>query len=126
MTDKSIISTTDAPAAIGPYEQAVVIGDLVFCSGQIALTPEGKLIEGDAAAQAEQVLANLNAVLKAAGSGLDKLVRTTVFLRDMADFNSVNDVYARLVPPPHPARACVEVSKLPRDVLVEIDGIATR
>lgn len=121
-----VVKTNDAPGAIGPYSQAIKSGGFVFCSGQIALLPDGQLLEGDVSAQAEQVLKNLSAVLEAAGSSLDKVVKSTIFLADMGDFAAVNEVYAR-----HfngeikPARACVEASRLPKDVLVEIECIAT-
>jgi 2-iminobutanoate/2-iminopropanoate deaminase len=120
------ISTPEAPAAIGPYSQAVVHGDLVYCSGQIALIPTtGALLEGDVAAQTQQVLANLDAVLQGAGSRRSNVIKTTVFLRDMADFKAMNDVYAAFFGEHRPARATVAVAGLPRDVRVEIDCIAT-
>ena len=120
------ISTPHAPAAIGPYSQAMVHGGLVYCSGQIALIPStGALVEGDVAAQTQQVLANLDAVLVAAGSSRKNVLKTTVFLRDMADFKAMNDVYAAYFGEHRPARATVAVAGLPRDVRVEIDCIAT-
>ena len=120
------VSTEGAPAAIGPYSQAVVGGGLVHCSGQIALDPAtGALVEGDVTAQAEQVLTNLRAVLEAAGSGLDRVLKCQVFLKDLGDFEAVNTVYARYFEGAEPpARACVEVSRLPKDVDVEIDCVA--
>ncbi len=119
------ISTPDAPAAIGPYSQAVVHGDLVYCSGQIALIPTtGALLDGDVAAQTRQVLANLDAVLVGAGSRRSNVIKTTVYLRDMADFKAMNDVYAAFFGEHRPARATVAVAGLPRDVRVEIDCIA--
>lgn len=119
------IHTDAAPAAIGPYSQAVVAGDLVFCSGQIALDPStGVLVGTDAAAQTEQVMRNLSAVLAASGSGLGQVVRTTVFLTTMADFAAMNEVYARHFASHKPARATVAVRQLPKDALVEIDCIA--
>ena len=126
MTTRRIVSTKGAPAAIGPYSQAVVGGGLVHCSGQIPIDPAtGQLIDGNVAAQAERVLANLKAVLEAAGSGFDRVLKCQVFLKDLRDFDAVNAVYARafegLEPP---ARACVEVARLPKDVLVEIDCVA--
>lgn len=126
MQDHRIVSTPDAPAAIGPYSQAVVTGDLVFCSGQIALDPAtAKVVEGDARVQTQQVLTNLKHVLAAAGSGLELAVKTTVFLKDMNDYAAVNEVYATFFPGKKPpARAAVEVARLPRDVRVEIDCIA--
>lgn len=122
---KQAISTERAPAAIGPYSQAIRSGNLIFVSGQISIDPEtGKLVEGDVAAQTGQVLKNLNAVLLAAGSGLEKVVKTTVYLRDLGDFRRMNEVYATFFGQTPPARATVEVSRLPRDVAVEIELIA--
>ncbi|MCA9528112.1 MAG: RidA family protein [Myxococcales bacterium] len=122
---RAAIATAAAPAAIGPYSQAIRAGDTLWLSGQIALDPATGAVRGATAAeQAEQVMANLGAVLEAAGAGFGQLVRCTIFLKDLADFAAVNAVYARFMPDPPPARACVEVSRLPRDVLVEIDGIA--
>lgn len=122
---KRSVTTTDAPAAIGPYVQATVSGSFVFCSGQIALDPRtGELLDGDAAAQAEQVLRNLGAVLKAAGSDLGHVVKTTIYLLDLSDFQRVNEVYGRCFPDGPPARSTVEVRGLPRGALVEMDAIA--
>jgi 2-iminobutanoate/2-iminopropanoate deaminase len=122
---KRPVTSTGAPSAIGPYSQAVIWGDLVFCSGQVALDPAtGQLVEGDAAVQAERVLMNLGAVLEAAGSDFSRVVKTTVYLVDMADFARVNEVYARRFPINPPARATVEVRGLPRGARVEIDAIA--
>ena len=119
------VSTPHAPAAIGPYSQAVIAGNLVFCSGQIALDPHsGTLLDGDVAAQTRLVLSNLRAVLEAAGSGLPHVIKTTVFLADMNDFQAMNEIYAEVFGDHRPARAAVEVSRLPRDVAVEIDAIA--
>ena len=119
------VHTQDAPAAIGPYSQAVVAGGLVFCSGQIAMDPStGALVEGDVAAQTRQVLANLDAVLRAAGSSLDRVVKCTVYLTSMDDFSLMNMAYAEAFGATRPARAAVEVSRLPRGVDVEIDAIA--
>lgn len=124
---RQVIATADAPAAIGPYSQAIRAGDHVWLSGQIPLDPQsGALVGETAAEQAEQVLTNLGAVLKAAGCSFDDLVRCTIFLADMDDFASVNAVYAKAMPEPPPARATVEVSRLPKDVRVEISGIAWR
>lgn len=121
-----IVETAHAPAAIGPYSQAIVAGDLVFCSGQIALDPHsGQVIPGDVADQTRQVLKNLEAVLVAAGSGLQKVVRCTVYLKSMDEFPQMNAVYGEVFGQTRPARATVEVSRLPRDVSVEIDAIAT-
>lgn len=122
---KKAIETEAAPAAIGPYSQAIRAGDTVWLSGQVSLDPSTMQIVGETAAeQAEQVLANLGAVLAAADCTTADLVRCTIFLKDMGDFGAVNEVYARHMPDPPPARACVEVSRLPKDVLVEIDAIA--
>ncbi|MHC5155389.1 MAG: RidA family protein [Planctomycetota bacterium] len=121
----NIIRTAQAPEAIGPYSQAVVAGDLVFCSGQIPLDPETMALVGQTAAeQTAQVLTNLSEVLKAAGSGLEKVVKTTVFLSDMNDFAEMNKVYAKFFGDHKPARATVEVARLPKDVKVEIECIA--
>ncbi|MCC6783237.1 MAG: RidA family protein [Planctomycetes bacterium] len=119
------VQTEHAPAAIGPYSQAVVHANVAYCSGQIALDPgSGKLIEGDVRAQTDRVLKNLAAVLAAAGSGLDRVLKTTIFLADMADFAVVNEVYAQHFGASRPARATVAVRTLPRNALVEIDCIA--
>ncbi len=122
---REVISTTDAPQAIGPYSQAIKAGGMVFTSGQIALDPAtNQLISGDVAAQTDRVLKNLAGALKAAGSGLDKVVKTTVFLKNMSDFAAMNEVYGRSFSAAPPARSTVEVARLPKDVLVEIDAIA--
>jgi 2-iminobutanoate/2-iminopropanoate deaminase len=120
-----IISTPHAPAAIGPYSQAVVSNGFAFLSGQIPLDPAtGKLIEGDVGAQTERVLENLKAVLESCGSSLNKVLKTTVYLKEMSEFARMNEVYARYFPANPPARATAEVARLPRDVRVEIDCIA--
>ena len=122
---KEIISTDQAPGAIGPYSQAVKIGEMVFVSGQIPLDPlSGNLIEGDIKAQTRQVLKNVSAVLSAAGTSLDRVVKTTVFITNMNDFSLMNEVYAEFFTSMPPARACVEVSRLPKDVLVEVEAVA--
>lgn len=122
---KEIISTNQAPAAIGPYSQAVKAGHMLFLSGQIALDPAtGTIVEGDVVRQTGQVMSNLEAVLRAAGAGFEDVVRTTIFLASMDDFAAVNAVYGQSFPADPPARATVEVSRLPKDVLVEIDAIA--
>ena len=119
------VATTNAPQAIGPYSQAIKTNGMVFCSGQVALDPAtGELLNGDVRAQTERVLKNLEGVLAAAGSGFDKVVKTTVFLKTMADFSAMNEVYAKFFPAPHPARSTVAVAELPRQALVEIDVIA--
>ncbi|MFA5829100.1 MAG: RidA family protein [Candidatus Gracilibacteria bacterium] len=119
-----IVATTNAPAAIGPYSQAIKANGFVFCSGQIPLRADGTLVSGGIVEQTEQVLSNLKAVLEAAGSGLGKVVKTTVFLANMADFAAMNEVYGRFFGENKPARATVQVARLPKDVLVEIDCIA--
>jgi len=120
-----IVHSDAAPAAIGPYSQAVRVGDTVYCSGQIALDPKTMQMVGKTAAeQAEQVMKNLAAVLTAAGSGLDRVVRTTIFLTSMTDFAAVNEVYGKSFPTHKPARATVAVKELPKGGLVEIDCIA--
>ena len=119
------VSTSAAPAAIGPYSQAIKAGDFLFASGQIPLDPStGALVTGGIAEQTHQVLKNLAGVLQAAGTGFDKVVKTTVYLSDMADFAAVNEIYATYFPQPAPARATIQAAKLPRDVKVEIDFIA--
>jgi 2-iminobutanoate/2-iminopropanoate deaminase len=122
---KTIISTPSAPAAIGPYSQAVVSNGFAFLSGQIPLDPAtGKLVEGDIAAQTSRVLENLKAVLDACGSSLAQVVKTTVYLKDMGEFAKMNEIYATYFPENPPARATVEAARLPRDVRVEIDCVA--
>ena len=119
------VATGHAPQAIGPYSQAIRAGDLLFVSGQIALDPTtNALVEGDATVQTRRVLDNLSAILAAAGASFDQVVKTTVFLLDLNDFAAMNAVYATYVPTPPPARSTVQVSRLPRDVRVEIDVIA--
>lgn len=123
--ETKVVATSNAPQAIGPYSQAIVANGMVFCSGQISLSPEGELMgQRDIFIQTKRVLSNLKAVLEAAGSGLDKVVKTTVYLSDMNNFTEVNEIYARFFADNKPARATVEVSRLPKDVLVEIDAIA--
>ena len=125
MTTKRAVEAASAPKAIGPYSQAIVAGNLVFCSGQIPLDPAtGQLVEGDIKVQTRRVLDNLGAVLAAAGSGFDKVVRTTIFLTDLGDFNAVNEVYGGYFQTMPPARATVQVAALPRGSRVEIDAIA--
>ena len=123
--NKTVISTPNAPAAIGPYSQAVRIGDLLYTSGQIPLDPAtGTLVEGDIAVQARQSLTNVKAILEAAGTDMSAVVKTTVFLKNMDDFAAMNEVYAQFFAEPCPARSAVQVAKLPRDVLVEIEAVA--
>jgi 2-iminobutanoate/2-iminopropanoate deaminase len=122
---KEIISTENAPSAIGPYSQAVKTGNLVFVSGQIPIDPAtGEFVSSDVAEQSEQVLKNLKAVLEAAGSSLNNVVKTTVFLADMNDFAVMNEIYAKHFGDNKPARATVQAARLPRDARVEIDCIA--
>ncbi len=122
---KEVISTEGAPKAIGPYSQAIRAGGFIFTSGQVAIDPATQqVIAGDVAAQTDRVLRNLAAILQAAGSGLEKVVRCTVFLKNMGDFGAMNEVYARHFTQAPPARSTVEVARLPKDVLVEIDAIA--
>jgi 2-iminobutanoate/2-iminopropanoate deaminase len=123
---KTIIATEHAPAAVGPYSQAVSYGDLIFASGQIPLRPDGSLVEQEITAQAEQVFANIKAVLAAANSDLSKVIKATVFLADMNDFAAMNAVYSKHMPEPYPARSTIQVARLPRDVLVEIEIIASK
>ena len=123
---KKIIATEAAPAAIGPYSQAVISGGVLYASGQIPLDPaSGEIVGNDIAAQAEQVLKNLTAVLESAGASLAAVVKTTVYLQDMGEFAALNEVYGRYFTDQPPARATVEVARLPKDVRVEIDCIAT-
>lgn len=125
MSDISFIETDQAPGAIGPYSQAVAVDGWIFCSGQIPIDPAtGDLVGGDIAAQTDQVLKNVAAVLAAAGGGLSHVVKTTVFLADMGDFAAMNEVYARHFGDHRPARAAVAVRTLPKNVSVEIEAIA--
>ena len=122
---RQVISAPDAPKAMGAYSPAIKAGNLLFVSGQIPLDPaSGALIDGDITAQTEQVMKNLGALLRAAGVGFEHVVRTTVFLADMNDFAAMNEVYSRHVAAPPPARATVQVARLPRDVKIEVDAIA--
>ncbi|MFG6497493.1 RidA family protein [Fictibacillus sp. UD] len=118
------VHTEEAPAAIGPYSQGIVIDQLFFSSGQIPLTKEGVMIEGDVKEQTHQVFRNLQAVLKEAGSSLDQVVKATVFISDMNEFAEINEVYGQYFNDHKPARSCVEVARLPKDAKVEIEVIA--
>lgn len=120
----SIFSTDKAPAAIGPYSQAVKAGPFLFASGQIPLRPDGSLVEGDIAAQTHQVLSNIKGVIEEAGGSLSNIVKTTVFIKDMNDFAKMNEVYGQYFGEHKPARSTVEVARLPRDVKVEIEFVA--
>jgi 2-iminobutanoate/2-iminopropanoate deaminase len=124
--ERRIILSHEAPDPIGPYSQAIQAGELIFTSGQIALDPlGGDLLKGTVVEQTEQVLKNLKAVLEEAGSAMEKVIKTTIYLKDMADFVQVNEVYARYFGDALPARSTVEVARLPKDALVEIDCIAS-
>jgi 2-iminobutanoate/2-iminopropanoate deaminase len=122
---REVITAPDAPKAMGAYSPAIKAGNLLFVSGQIPIDPaSGALVDGDITAQTEQVMRNLGALLRAAGVGFDHVVRTTVFLADMGDFAVMNEVYSRHIAAPPPARATVQVARLPRDVKIEVDAIA--
>ncbi len=122
---KQIIATDKAPAAIGPYSQAIQTGNLIFTSGMIPIDPAtNTLVEGDITVQAKQAIGNLEALLQASGSDLDHVIKTTVFIKDMNDFSKVNEVYASFFTKDCPARSCVEVARLPKDVLIEIEAVA--
>jgi 2-iminobutanoate/2-iminopropanoate deaminase len=127
MSDKSVVRTERAPAPFqgAPYNQAIVSGGFVFVAGQLGLTADGQMVEGGIGEQTEQVMRNLTAILDEAGSGLDHLVKTTVFLTDLGDFAGMNEVYARHVGDTPPARSTIEISALPSGALVEIEAIAT-
>ena len=126
MGEREAISTAGAPSAAGPYSQAIRAGDLVFTAGQLGLDPaSGEFAADDVAGQAERALANLSAILEAAGSGLDRLVKVTVYLAEIVDWPAVNEVYARIVPQPYPARSAFSVKDLPRGARVEIEAVAT-
>ncbi|KAB8144547.1 RidA family protein [Chloroflexia bacterium SDU3-3] len=124
--ERTVINTPDAPAAIGPYSQAVAVGELLFCSGQIPLRPDGTLNDGDITAQTHQVFANIKALLQAGGSSLEQVVKATVFLQDMGEFAAMNTVYGEYFTQSQPARSTVQVARLPRDVRVEIEVVAVR
>ncbi|MBQ3060906.1 MAG: RidA family protein [Lachnospiraceae bacterium] len=122
---KKIISTPKAPAAIGPYSQAIEFNNMIFTSGVIPIDPAtNTLVEGDITVQAKQAIGNLAALLKEAGSSTDNVIKTTVFIKDMNDFAKVNEIYAQYFDKDCPARSCVEVARLPKDVLIEIEAIA--
>lgn len=124
---KEVIRTEKAPAPIGPYNQAIGVGGFLFCSGQIALDPaSGQIVSQDVVEQTRQVMKNVEAVLKAGGSTFDRVVKTTIFLKSMGDFPKVNEIYGTYFKDQAPARSTVEVSRLPKDVLVEIEVIALK
>jgi 2-iminobutanoate/2-iminopropanoate deaminase len=128
MSDKAVVRTERAPAPFqgAPYSQAIVTGNLVFVAGQLGLTADGRMVDGGIAAQTEQAMENLGAILEEAGSGLDRLVKTTVFLTNLGDFARMNEVYARHVGNAPPARSTVGIAQLPSGALVEIEAIATK
>ena len=123
--EKKQIHTDRAPAAIGPYSQAIDLGELVFTSGQIPVAPDGT-VSDDVAEQARQCMENLKAVLEAAGSSMDKVIKTTVFITDMSQFGTINEVYAGFFAQPYPARSCVQVAQLPKGVSIEVEVIALK
>ena len=124
---KTVISTAEAPTAVGPYSQAIAAGPLLFCSGQIPLEPStGVLIEGDISSQTERVLQNLGAVLRAHGLGMEHVVKTTVFMTDLGNFGEMNTVYAQYFPSDPPARSTIQVAALPKGANVEIEAIAVK
>lgn len=117
------ISTDNAPAAIGPYSQAIISGGLLYCSGQIPVEPATGIIPDGVRAQAEQAFNNLKNLIAAAGTSIDNTIKTTVFVKDMNDFAVINEIYAKYFTAPFPARSCVEVARLPKDVLLEVEAI---
>ena len=122
---KEVIFSDKAPAAIGPYSQAIKLGNILYTSGMLPVVPEtSEVVQGDAAAQAEQCLKNIKEVLLAAGTSFDNVVKTTVYIKNMGDFAAINEVYKQYFTDKYPARSCVEVARLPKDVLVEIECIA--
>ncbi len=123
--EKSRIHTDKAPAAIGPYSQAIDLGNMIFTSGQIPVAPDGSVSE-DISEQARQALLNLKAVIEAGGSSLDKVIKTTVFITDMAQFGAINAVYSEFFSEPYPARSCVQVAALPKGVSIEIEAITVK
>ena len=124
---KKIISTPKAPAAIGPYSQAIEVNGLLFTSGVIPIVPStGELVEGDIEAQAEQAIGNLAALIEAAGAKNENTIKPTVFIKNMYDFTKVNEIYAKYFTTDFPARSCVEVARLPKDVLIEMEAIALK
>ena len=123
---KKVIATNQAPAAIGPYSQAIEVGNMVFTSGIIPVVPAtGEIPEGSVA-QADQAFKNLSNLLEAAGTSMAKVIKTTVFIKEMNDFGAINEVYAKYFPEPYPSRSCVEVARLPKDVMLEIEAIAEK
>ena len=123
----NVISTKNAPAAIGPYSQAICVGDTIFTSGMIPVIPEtGEIAGASVEEQARQAFANVKNLLEASGSSMEKVIKTTVFIKDMNDFKRINEIYATFFKEPYPARSCVEVARLPKDVKIEIEAIALK
>ena len=123
---KKAISTDKAPAAIGPYSQAIEVNGMIYTSGAIPVNPETELIPEGVEAQADQAICNMKAILEAAGTTIENVIKTTVFIKDMNDFTKINEVYAKHFTGTFPARSCVEVARLPKDVLLEIEAIAVK
>lgn len=123
---KKVISTDKAPAAIGPYSQAIEVNGMVFTSGVIPVDPATGNIPEGSSAQADQVMKNMKNLLEAAGTSMANVVKTTVFIKEMDDFGAINEVYAKYFPEPYPSRSCVEVARLPKDVMLEMEVIATK
>lgn len=123
---KKVISTDKAPAAIGPYSQAIEVNGMVYTSGVIPVDPATGAIPEGSREQAKQAFLNLKHLLEAAGAGMDQVVKTTVFIKEMEDFGAINEVYAQYFPSPFPARSCVEVARLPKDVMLEIEAVAEK
>lgn len=124
---KKEISTKNAPAAIGPYSQAIEVNGMIYTSGMIPINPAtGELVTGSVEAQAEQAFANLKALIEASGSSMDKVVKTVVFIKDMDDFTKINAIYEKYFVAPYPARSCVQVARLPKDVAIEVEAITTK
>ena len=122
---KKVISTSNAPAAIGPYSQAIEVNGMVYTSGVIPVDPATGAIPEGSVAQAEQAFKNIKNLIEASGSSMDKVVKTTVFIKEMNDFAAINEVYAKYFSEPYPARSCVEVARLPKDVMLEVEAICT-
>lgn len=123
---KNVISTDKAPAAIGPYSQAIEVNGVVYTSGVIPVDPQTGNIPEGSVEQARQAFTNLKNLVEASGSSMDKVIKTTVFIKEMNDFAAINEVYAEFFPAPYPARSCVEVARLPKDVMLEIEAITTK
>lgn len=123
---KNVIRSDKAPAAIGPYSQAIEVNNMVFTSGVIPVDPETGNIPEGSQAQAEQAFKNLSNLLEAAGTSTANVIKTTVFIKEMNDFGAINEVYAKYFPEPYPSRSCVEVARLPKDVMLEVEAIATK